>query len=197
MKEKILLIGGGGHCCSCIDIIETQQRFEIVGIIDKPHNVGKLVLGYKIIGSDSDLPALLFSVKNVLITIGQIKNYEIRSSKFDELKKLGFQFPVIVSPRAFVSPHAKIGEGTIIMQDALVVAGAVVGKNCIINNKALIEHDSIIEDHCHISTGAIVNGGCKIEEKTFIGSNAVIKEEITVASKKIVPAGCFYKGTRT
>ena len=34
MKEKIILIGGGGHCKSCIDVIEQQGKYHIAGIVD-------------------------------------------------------------------------------------------------------------------------------------------------------------------
>ena len=34
MKEKIVLIGGGGHCHSVIDVIEQENKYEIIGIID-------------------------------------------------------------------------------------------------------------------------------------------------------------------
>ena len=40
-KEKIILIGGGGHCKSVIDIIETENKFQIAGILDLPEKVGK------------------------------------------------------------------------------------------------------------------------------------------------------------
>ena len=36
-KRKIpILIGGGGHCKSVIDVIEQEAKFEIAGIVDKP-----------------------------------------------------------------------------------------------------------------------------------------------------------------
>ena len=48
MKKEILLIGGGGHCKSCIDIIEQDESFKIIGIIDRKKLIGKSILGYKI-----------------------------------------------------------------------------------------------------------------------------------------------------
>ena len=61
MKEQIILIGGGGHCKSCIDVIEQEGRFEIAGIVEKPDKVGEKVLGYPVIGTDADPRALLWS----------------------------------------------------------------------------------------------------------------------------------------
>ena len=54
MKE-IILIGGGGHCKSVIDVIEKEGRFKIAGIVDVPELLGTEILGYPIIGNDSDI----------------------------------------------------------------------------------------------------------------------------------------------
>jgi hypothetical protein len=56
--NKILLIGGDGHCKSCIDVIEQEGRWKIGGIIDVKDKVGTKDCGYEIIGTDDDLPAL-------------------------------------------------------------------------------------------------------------------------------------------
>ena len=42
MKEKIVLIGGGGHCHSVIDVIEQENKYEIIGIVDIKENIGKV-----------------------------------------------------------------------------------------------------------------------------------------------------------
>lgn len=192
---KILyLIGGGGHCRSCIDVIEQEGKFSIKGIFDKKENIGNRVLGYPIVGCDDDLSNFISPESFFLITVGQIKSAEIRISLYLKLKSLKANIATIISPRAYVSPHAQLAEGSIVLHDALVNANAKVGVNCILNSKSLIEHDSKIGNHCHVSTAAIVNGGCEIEEECFIGSNAVLMEGIIVASKSIIPAGSFHRG---
>jgi len=191
MKEKILLIGGGGHCKSVIDVIEQEGRFEIAGIIDKKELVGQDVLGYKILGSDDALKDLYQHYKYALITVGQIKSPEIRIKLFEMLKAFGYELPTVISPFAYVSKHAKIAEGTVIMHHAFINANASIGQNCIINTKALIEHDAIIEEHCHISTGAVVNGGVHVKASTFYGSNATSKEYVQVSG--FIKAGSIVK----
>ena len=32
--KKIILVGAGGHCTSCIDVIEMEKKFKIAGLID-------------------------------------------------------------------------------------------------------------------------------------------------------------------
>lgn len=193
MKPKLILIGGGGHCKSCIDVIEQENKFIIAGIVDVNASMSDL-LGYELLGHDDDLEKLKLSYDYALITIGQIKTPEIRIQLFDYAKSLGFKLPTIISPRAYVSKHAKIGDGTIIMHDALINSGVIIGDNCIINTKSLIEHDAVIENNCHISTAAIINGGAIVKYGTFVGSNAVAKESVKTYEKDFIKAGSLFKG---
>lgn len=178
--EDILLVGGGGHCKSVIDVIELEAKYNIVGIIDKEELIGKNILGYKVIGSDNDLKKLFETYKFALVTVGQIRSNTLKVKLFKTLKNIGYKTPTIISPLAYVSKHSTIGSGTCIMHYACINADVTIGENCIINSKALIEHDALIENNCHISTGAIINGGVKVKINTFIGSNATTKEYIEV-----------------
>lgn len=192
-KTNIILVGGGGHCASVIDVIEQEGKYHIKGIIDTKEHIEKEVLGYKIIGSDDDLEKLYFTCPNAIISVGQIKSNTLRVRLFQKLKAIGYHLPVVISPLAYVSKHAIIEEGTIIMHHALVNAGSKIGKNCIVNTKANIEHGVQIEDFCHISTGTVVNGDCIIGKDTFVGSNATISNGITIPPNSIISAGEFVK----
>lgn len=188
-KPKLILIGGGGHCKSCIDVIEMQNKYIIIGIVDLSKNIGNKVLGYPVIGCDDDMEQLSKSYSNFFITLGQIKDYSRRKEIFEKLVSLKIDIPVIISPLAYVSKHSKIGAGSIIMHYAVVNAEASIGLNCIINTRSLIEHDAAIGNHCHISTGAIVNGGVKVGNYSFFGSGAVSKEYIKIGSNSLIAAG--------
>lgn len=187
--EPILLFGAGGHAKSCIDVIEQEGRFKIIGLVGKKDEVGSSILGYPIIGIDDDLSLLINKSQNALITIGQIKTPEPRIHLFNKLKKKGFNLPKIISPKAYVSAHATVGPGTVVFHGAIVNAGAVIGDNCIINSLSLVEHDAIINEHCHISTGAIINGTARIGTGSFIGSGCGIREGISVGEQSVIGMG--------
>ncbi len=191
--KPIILIGGGGHCKSCIDVIETTEQFSIKGIIDVKEKIGENILGYSIIGTDKDIPDLIKKKFSFLITKGDIGYPEKRIELFNLVFISGGSLPVIISPTAYVSKYATIGSGTIIMHQALINASALIGKNCIINTKALIEHDSSVGDHCHISTGSIVNGGNIIGSESFFGSGAISKQYITIPEKSFIKANSIIK----
>lgn len=246
MKQDIILLGAGGHCRSCIDVIEQEGRFRIAGIVDKAEEAESVewkaergkreevsgereagrgkreevsgkreeasgkrqaergkgedtsenwkksessVFGYPVLGTDADLPQLREQYQYALVTVGQIKTPDIRMQLFDKLLKLGFELPAIISPLAYVSKHARVAHGSIVMHHALVNAGAQIGANCIINSKALVEHDAIVGDHCHIATEAIINGGVSVGQGSFVGSNAVSRENITVGPRCVIGGG--------
>jgi sugar O-acyltransferase (sialic acid O-acetyltransferase NeuD family) len=189
--KGLLLLGGGGHCRAAIDVIEAEGYFEVKGIVQSKACDTAPVLGYPVIGTDDDLPVLLVKTPQALVTVGQIKTPEIRLRLFEQLKREGARMPVIVSPTAYISRHASIEEGTLIMHGAIVNAGALVGVNCIINNLALVDHDAKIGNHCHISTGSRVNGGVIIDDGCFIGSGAILMEGVRIGFHSVIGAGCI------
>jgi sugar O-acyltransferase (sialic acid O-acetyltransferase NeuD family) len=187
--ESILLIGAGGHARACIDVIEQEGRFSVVGLIGLIHEVGSKILGYPVLGTDVDLSILLGEYKNALVTVGQIKSSKLRISLYETLKMHNCILPSIVSPTAYVSKHAVLGEGTIVMHGAIINACATVGHNCIINSQSLVEHDVTISDHCHISTAAVINSGVNIGKATFIGSNSSIRQCINIGEHCLIGMG--------
>lgn len=191
LKPKIILIGGGGHCVAAIDVIELENKFEIIGILDVDEKKGDKVLDYEIIGNDNSLKK--FNAKDVffLITVGQIKSYLPRQKISQKLKNKNVA--KIISPLAYVSKHACIDIGTIIMHNVVINAKATIGKHCIINTKSNIEHGAVIGDLCHISTGAIINGDTLVGNGSFIGSNATLSNNINIMKGSVVSAGKFIK----
>lgn len=188
-KPQILLIGAGGHSRACIDVIEQEDRFTVAGLLGLPEEVGKSVLGYPVLGTDQELPSLARKFGNALVTVGQIKTPEPRIQLFTALEETGCALPSIVSPLGYVSRHAFVGAGSIVMHGAVVNAGATVGRDCILNSQSLVEHDAIVDDHCHISTSAAVNSGVRIGRGTFVGSGSTVRQGTTIGERCLIGMG--------
>ena len=92
--KKIILIGAGGHCKSCIDVIEIQKKFKIVGLVDNKKFF--FMINYKIIGNDKELKKISKKAEYALITTGQIKNSKIRESLFNKTLNNGFKFLMFI-----------------------------------------------------------------------------------------------------
>lgn len=188
-NNAILLLGAGGHARSCIDVIEQEGKFRIAGLVGSPEQVGGTLLGYPIIGSDTDLPDLLRQHRRVLVTVGQIKSPEPRMRLFALARSHDCELPTVVSPHAYVSRHATLGAGTVVLHRATVNPNAHVGENCILNTGAIIDHDAVVGDHCHISTAAVLNGGVRVSAGSFVGSNACVRQDIYIGERCVIGMG--------
>lgn len=188
-KAPILLVGAGGHARACIDVVEQEGRFFVAGLTGLPEEVGTKILGYDVLGTDAVLETLARKFGNALVTVGQIKSPDVRIRLFETLKRSRCSLPSVVSPRAYVSRHAALGEGTVVLHGAVVNAAASVGRNCIVNSLSLVEHDAVIGDHCHIATGASVNSGVKVGDGTFIGSGSSVRQGLTLGERCLIGMG--------
>ncbi|WP_322103817.1 acetyltransferase [Paraburkholderia sp. J41] len=188
MKD-IVLVGGGGHCKSVIDVLEATADWRIAGVVERRGSEIREVLGYPVIGFDEDLASLRERYAFALVTCGQVKTPEPRMRLFRALKAAGFALPTLISPRAHVARSAALGEGTVVMHGAHVGPAARIGANTIVNSRALIEHDALVGSHCHIATSATVNGGVTVGDRSLIGSGAVCREGVCIGAGCIVGMG--------
>lgn len=182
---NIVLVGGGGHCKSVIDAVESAG-YTILGILDMPEYVGSSVLGYPVVGTDEDLVRYVDKAL-FLVTVGHIKDASLRIRLHERILSVGGCLATASTAR--VSRYASIGEGSVVLHHAMVNADAHIGKGCIINTFANIEHDAVIGDFCHISTGAMVNGNCAVGRGVFLGSQSVMVNGVGIMDSCVIAAG--------
>lgn len=190
-QRDLILIGGGGHCKSVIEVAESAG-FSIRGILDVPENIGKKVLGYEIIGTD-DMISLYVNDVDFIVTVGQIKNSSIRINLHEKVLACGGHLAKLVASTARVSRFAHVGAGTVVMHYAMINADAKIGKGCIINTYSNIEHDAQVGDFCHISTGAMVNGNCVVGGECFLGSQSVMVNGTSIVDGCVIAAGSMIR----
>ena len=191
MNNKILLIGGGGHCRSIIDVLLEDDLYSEIGIIDQQTiNVDTFPPKVKYLGTEDNLEKLInLGWKNAFVAIGSIGDTSNRRRVFDLLKKLDFCIPNLISKYAVVSKNCRLGKGIFISKGAVVNIGSSVGDCCIINTNSVIEHDCCVEEFSHISPGAILCGGVKVGLDSHIGAGSIVKQYITIGNNSIVGMG--------
>jgi len=190
MKDKLVLVGGGGHCKACIEVADASDKFLIAGVIDPRLTVGSSVLNYTVLGDDrliasyAEEPQVYF-----LITVGHIHSPNVRIQLSQQIMQAGGKMATVESPTAIVSKESTIGAGSIVMHHTIINSNCQIGVQAILNNKSLVEHDCTIGDYCHISTAAVINGNCTIGNRVFVGSSAVLVNGISVTDDVIIGAG--------
>lgn len=189
ISSSLILVGGGGHCRSVIDLVRAAGTYHIEGILDREENVGRIVAGCEIIGTDAMIGELARKGCSFLVTAGLVGRSSLRMNLFEAVRAVGGAVATVISPMAYVASDAELGAGCTVGHGAVVNSGARVGENCIVNTGAIIEHDATIGSHCHVATGAIVNGGCHVGASGMIGSRAVLLQGVRVGSECVVGAG--------
>ena len=184
--KDIIVIGGGGHAKIVISLLKKISKYNILGYADiQDHGQ---VLGVKYLGYDDDV--LKYDTKPTLaLGIGQIKNISFRKSIVDLFKKNGFEFETIISPDSIINEEVEIGEGTVIIDGAVINSGSNIGKYSIVNTKVSVDHDCIIRDFVHIAPGVTICGGVKVEKDSFVGTGTTILQYKHIGTNCIVGAG--------
>lgn len=165
---------------------EAGREWRKIAFLDSRFPELRFVLGWPVIGSDHDAGRLLPEYPALFVAFGDNRN---RVDCLQTFLALGFRIPAIVHPRAWVSPSAKVGQGTLVVGGAVVNACASLGRGCIVNTGATVDHDCRLGEGVHISPGAHVGGGASIGERSWIGIGAAIRHGIRIGADVTVGAG--------
>ncbi|MFT5601446.1 MAG: hypothetical protein ACI9N1_001690 [Flavobacteriales bacterium] len=154
--SNILLFGTGCHAKVCIDIVESQGTYNIIGIIDSIAKVGAEKYGYTILGTQNELSEIVdkYNVSLWLIAIGD--NY-VRKLIFDAvvIEVPHFDFVNIIADRSVLAASVQVGRGNMILKGVIINYQTSVGDFCLFNSGSRIEHDSKFDDFSQISAGSI------------------------------------------
>lgn len=189
-SNKIVILGGGGHAKVLIDLMHTQDDYEVAGILDSGLEKSSKVLGVPVLGGDELLNDLFkMGVKMACIGVGSVKDNSIRKRLYEKAKQIGFLIPPLSHPHACISKEAKLSEGAQVMAGAIIQVSALIGENTIINTAATVEHDCIIGRDVHICPGAVVSGGVSIGDNVFVGAGATVIQGIKIGEGALIGAG--------
>lgn len=182
MSKSVVIIGASGHGKVIADIIVNSDD-KVLGFLDDADDVqGKKIIGFPVLGKIADFDN--YRDCEFVIAIG---NPYVREKISNELP---VKWYTAIHPTAVISSlDVEIGEGTVIMANAVVNPSARIGKHCIINTGAIVEHDNILEDYVHLSPNVTLAGIVKVGKSTHIGAGSCTKQVLNIASDCIIGAG--------
>lgn len=161
-KQRLIIVGSGGHGKVVLEAALLQNKYKIVGFADdtvKNKNNSK----HEIIGTIKDLETGKIKADCFVVAIG---NNNIRKKIFLKLiQKL--DAAIIIHPSAVVSKTSELCKGTVILANSVISTNVSIGLNSVINSLCLVDHETVVGNHVHISQG------------TIIGSNVNLKDNYT------------------
>lgn len=173
MNNNLLIVGAGTYAVLASEIAEEMGCFEKIDFID---DVRKTTAnGRVVVGTSKDLCKLSEIYGYIVVAIG---NPDVRLSLIHKIKsEMSYRVISLISPRAYVSPSAKIMEGCIIEPMAVVHTLSVISTGCIISAGAVVNHESTCLDGVHVDCNATVEGYCTVPENLKIHSGEVYKKQ--------------------
>jgi len=190
--KQVVIIGASGHGKVVADIVEKSGNI-VRGFLDD--NGTGYIFGYNILGQVCDYNKYASECEFV-IAIGNNSIRENIANKLNQVKLF-----TAIHPTACMAKDIMIGQGTVIMANAVINSSAKIGCNCIINTGTIVEHDNFIGDYVHLSPKVALGGTVNIGKSTHIGIGATVRNNITIGDNCIVGAGAvvvndiLYSGT--
>lgn len=188
--KNIILIGGGNHAHYTIDIIEKENKYNIVGIIDSVHDIGSDRFGYKILGRQENLKNIIedYNVYGGIISIGD--NWS-RYKVYQQIIELipNFNFINAIHPSVIVGTTTELGTGIIAMAGCIFNPKSKIGNFTFFATGAQVEHDNEIEDFASISAGSLTGGYVKLGKFSAITLGVTVADRVTIGKNTVVGAG--------
>jgi sugar O-acyltransferase (sialic acid O-acetyltransferase NeuD family) len=183
----LIIYGGGGHGKSLIDLLRVLEGYNIVGIIDDGLDQGTRIMGLSVIGKGRDLPEWRAKGLQLAVNaVGGIGNIGRRVEVFRRLIQMGFAFPTLVHPTAYVEPGAALDQGVQVFPHAYVGSEVKLGFGTIINTAAVVSHDCVLESYVNIAPGTLLAGGVTVGQGVLIGMGVSVNLNVKVGAGAMV-----------
>ena len=162
--KKLLIIGAGQYGAVASETAETMGCFSKISFLDdnNPVAIGKL----------SELETFVQEYANVFVAIG---SPVIRLEWIEKAEKMGYEIATLISPKAYISPSARLMKGSIVEPCAVIQSNVTVEMGCIVSSGAVINHNAIIGRGCHIDCNATVAARMSVPLKVKVECGKVYK----------------------
>lgn len=192
--KKIIILGTGGNSIDILDTISEINKsspsplYECIGFLDddRTHR-NKNIHGVKILGVLED--AKSFKDAYFINGIGNEKNYLHKETIIGKTNIPLERFLSLSHPSASVSKMAKIGFGTMILQNVTIASNVRIGNHIMILPNSVISHDVTIGDYACITGGVCVSGGVTVGKSCYFGTNSSIIGNISIGEHSLIGMG--------
>lgn len=174
MDKNLLILGGGQYGTVVKEIGEAMGCFEKISFLDDSFGLNNPNYHEEAIGKIQRLDEYRIDYTYAVPAIG---NADKRLELIALLEENGFRIPVIVSPKAYISPSAQLQKGVVIEPLSGVHANVVVGVGSYISMGAVVNHNSVVLEGCHIDNNAVVMSGALVVAKTYIAPCEVVRRQ--------------------
>ena len=183
--SNLIILGAGGHALSVADAA-VSTGWTVVGFYSPVGTGPASALGPVLPSLDS------LDLSDTAFALGIGANHS-RETVAQDISKRFAQTEIVsvLHATAWVSPHASVQSGAVILAHASVGPGSNVGGGALLNTGASLDRESSLGDYASLGPGARTGGNVSIGERTMIGIQAGILHGVTVGSDCVVGGHSF------
>ncbi|MEW8287099.1 MAG: NeuD/PglB/VioB family sugar acetyltransferase [Candidatus Thiodiazotropha endolucinida] len=185
-NKPLVIIGSGGHAC-CVKDVAHLAGFSTIGFIDRTRSKGEKINQLPILGGDELLHDISF-ISGHLFAVG-IGSPVARRRYGELLLKKQADCPAIVNPSSFVSPHAILGSGVLLMGMNAVNHGARLDDFVALDWQVTIGHGAHLGSAVFAGPGSRVAGDVICGEETYLGLGCQVIERVRIGRGSLIGAG--------
>jgi sugar O-acyltransferase (sialic acid O-acetyltransferase NeuD family) len=188
--KNLVLIGGGNQAHYTIDIIEKENKYNILGIIDSIHDVGSERFGYKILGRQENLVELieLYNIEVGVISIGDNwSRYYVYNKIIEQVPN--FEFVNAIHPSVIIGNNVKLGFGIVAMAGCIFNPKAVIEDFTFFATGSQVEHDCFIDKFSSISAGSVTGGYVRLGKFSAITLGVTVIDRVEIGENTVVGSG--------
>ncbi|MBE9465654.1 acetyltransferase [Dyadobacter subterraneus] len=174
----MIIYGSGGHAKVIIScIVANRDKVDLIfdDIPGRKEIYGMTVSGFY----NSDI----LPDQKLIIAIG---DNSVRRKISNQVKH---PFGITIHPSCIIDKTVKLGEGTVVLHNAVIQADAIIGRHVIINTSVSVDHDCVISDFVHLAPGVILSGNVYVGENTLVGVGSIIAPGLTIGKNCFIAAG--------
>lgn len=165
-KQNLLILGAGQYGHVVRETAESMGCFDKIAFLDDNNRIA--------VGKLTDYRSLQQEYGCAFVAMG---NPDLRMQWLSRLESAGFELAVLVHPKAYVSPTATLGKGSIAEPMAVVNTGAIVEAGGLLCAGCIVNHNAVVKCGCQIDCNAVVAAGAVVPEGSKVPSGTVFERK--------------------
>ena len=192
--RKLVFLGATANNADIVDAVQRindlKPTFDVLGYVS-PNGEPQPGTDLGFLGGDDTIGALPSDVQVIGFRFGP-GNYRAWPQMVADFGLPDERWATVIDPRASVSRRSTVGFGSVVLAGTMVGTDVRIGNHTVILQNATLSHDDVIDDYCAVSVGATFAGFVHVERNCFIGAGSTLIAR-TVGEGSMVGAGSLIR----
>lgn len=190
--ERLYIFGAGEFADIAANYFSEENRYRLEGFVVDDEllaSSGETLDGKPVHALSEVVKDFTTNGIKVFVAISASNMNKSRQKVYERLKALGASFATYISPKAYVSNRASIGENVFIFEENVVQLGVTIGNNTVLWSGNHLGHQTKVASHVFFSSHVVVSGFCNVQNNCYFGVNSTLVDHLNIAEGTLVGAG--------